>query len=382
NQQGKFQLLYVAPGNYRLFAIRDRDGNRKYNRGIDALGVTTKDISLTPDNKSIENINFQISVEDTISPSLKAVYAINQANLVVRFNEEIENFDETNPDAYFKIIAEKEPNGQLKILKSFKSSSDLSSLFMMTENQAAIDYKFIAENIKDKVGNVIDTISNTIVFPGNTNPDTTQPTIVSKSIKDSTSGIPLDHEIRFSFSEAMSQNSFEKHFGVKENDTLAVSGIFSWKNPADVVFQPDRSLKSLTWYTIQVAIDSIKDRSGNSVADSIKSINFRTLNEDTLSAISGTLVDENEQGRGKLFLTAKSEKNSYYTILNEPGQYRFENILPGIYTINGFCDADSNAVYSYGRAAPFQPAERFFYFSDSIKVRSRWPNEGNDIVFK
>jgi hypothetical protein len=106
------------------------------------------------------------------------------------------------------------------------------------------------------------------------------------------------------------------------------------------------------------------------------------LNEDTLSAISGTLVDENEHGTGKLFLTAKSEKNSYYTILNEPGQYQFENILPGIYTINGFRDADSNGLYSYGRAVPFQPAERFFYFSDSIKVRSRWPNEGNDIVFK
>jgi uncharacterized protein (DUF2141 family) len=382
NQLGDFQLMYVAPGNYRLFAIRDRDGNRKYTRGIDALGITTKDIGLTPDAKFIENINFQITVEDTIPPSVKAVYAINQANLVVRFSEEIADFDEKTPDAYFKISAEQHPEGHLKIMECFKNSNDPSSLFMMTENQAAIDYKFIAQNILDKAGNTIDTASNTIIFPGNASPDTTKPTIISKSIKDSTSGVLLDHEIRFTFSEAMNQTSFEKHFRAAESDTLAVSGAFSWKNPADVVFQPDRSLKSLTWYTIHVEIDSIIDRSGNSIADSIKTIHFRTLNEDTLSAISGTIVDENEKGQGKLFVTAKSEKNFYHTIIHEPGQYRFEKILPGIYTINGFRDADSNGVYSYGRAIPFDPAERFFFFSDSIKVRSRWPNEGNDIVFK
>jgi hypothetical protein len=382
NQQGDFRLMYVAPGDYRLFAIRDRDGNRKYNRGIDALGVTTKDISLTSENEFIEDINFQITVEDSIPPAVKAVYAINQANLVIRFSEEIADFDEKNPETHFKIFADKELETHLKIMECFKNSVDPSSLFLMTENQAVIDYKFIAQNIRDKAGNVIDTLSNNFVFLGNTNPDTTRPTIVSTAIKDSTTGIPLDYHIRFSFSEAMDQLSFEKHFGVIESDSLAVPASFHWTNPADVLFQPGRSFKSLTWYTIYIEIDSILDRSGNSIADSIKKIHFRALNEDTLSAISGVIVDANEQGRGRLFLTAKSEQNSYHAILNAPGEYRFEKILPGIYTINGFRDADSNGVYSYGRAFPFHPAERFFYFADSIKVRSRWPNEGNDIVFK
>lgn len=382
NQQGDFRLMYVAPGDYRMFAIRDRDGNRKYTRGIDALGVTTKDIDLTLENKVLENINFEITVEDTIAPSVKAVYAINQSNLVIRFSEEIADFDATNSDFYFHIFADKEPRAKLKILECFKNSVDPSSLLMMTENQSAMDYRFIAQNINDKAGNPIDTLLNKIGFPGNVSPDTTRPTIISPLMKDSTSGVPLDHQIRFTFSEPMNPLLFENHFELRQNDTLRVPGAFHWTNPATITFQPASSLKSLTWHTIHIEIDSIVDRSGNSIADSIKTIRFRTLNEDTLSAISGTIVDENEQGRGRLFLTAKSEKNSYHTMLNAPGGYRFDNILPGIYTIHGFRDADSNGVYSYGRAIPFQPAERFFYFSDSIKVRSRWPNEGNDIVFK
>jgi len=72
----------------------------------------------------------------------------------------------------------------------------------------------------------------------------------------------------------------------------------------------------------------------------------------------------------------------YNISIDEPGNYQFDHILPGIYVIKGFRDADSNGVYSYGQAIPFCPAERFFVYPDSIKVRSRWPNEGNTIILK
>jgi hypothetical protein len=111
-------------------------------------------------------------------------------------------------------------------------------------------------------------------------------------------------------------------------------------------------------------------------------MNFKTVNQDTLSAISGEIIDQQEDAGGRLFLNAKSEKNTYQLILEQPGTYRFENILPGIYTISGFRDADSNAVYSFGKINPFVPAERFFFNPDSIKVRSRWPNEGNKIIIQ
>jgi len=382
NQQGNYQLMYVAPGKYRLFAIRDRDGNRKYTRGIDALGVTTSDVDLTEEAKFIENINFQLTVEDTIPPIIKSVYSINQSNVIIRFNEALADFDESTPQKYFIITSEKDTTNLLNIISCYVNSLNPSNIHLTTERQSAISYKIVARNLFDRSSNPLDTLSNSAIFEGSIEQDTVRPNIVFRSIQDSSSGIILAPEIRFAFSEAIEQQSFEKSFLFKQSDTNFVDGKFIWKNPADLTFVPDSSLKSLTPYIMQIAIDSIIDLSGNSLADSVDTIYFKTLNKDTLSAIGGEIVDQKEDAYGTLFLTAKSEQHSYQLMLDQPGSYRFEDILPGIYTINGFRDADSNGVFSFGKTIPYVPAERFFFYSDSIKVRSRWPNEGNNITLK
>ena len=77
-------------------------------------------------------------------------------------------------------------------------------------------------------------------------------------------------------------------------------------------------------------------------------------------------------------MKGKGEKKQI--ILDKPGPYQFEKLFPGLYLIYGFRDRDGNGEYSYGKVIPYQPAERFFFFPDTIKTRSRWPNEGNDIT--
>ena len=161
-----------------------------------------------------------------------------------------------------------------------------------------------------------------------------------------------------------------------------MKGKLQWDNPATVKFIPDSSLKYVTEYLIKIPIDSIMDVYGNFLNDSLQSIFFKTLSKDTLTAIGGKFIDKNDSAKGKIFLSAKSPTNSYAISIDEPGDYLFDNIFPGIYTISAFRDADSNGTYSFGKVLPFVPAERFIFFPDSIKVRSRWPNEGNDIVLE
>ena len=382
NQEGTYQLTYVAPGNYRLFAIRDQDRNRKYTRGIDAIGITVSDVTLMPEQMSISGINFQLSVEDTISPKIRSAYAINQTNIVLRFSEEIAEFDESEPIQYFQIREEDNPENQLALLSCYQNSLEKSNIFLTTEKQSPIAYKIVVKNLFDNSHNPLDTLDNWIVFNGITDADTINPAIVFKSIEDSTTGITMDAEIRFVFSEAMKQESVENSISMKEQNKQIIDGKFAWNNPADVIYLPDSSLKSQTWYWINIVADSIFDLSGNSLTDSIEAIHFKTLNKDTLTAISGEFIDQQADAKGRIFLTAKGENNLYNISIDEPGNYQFDHILPGIYVIKGFRDADSNGVYSYGQAIPFHPAERFFVYPDSIKVRSRWPNEGNTIILK
>ncbi|MDZ7343940.1 MAG: hypothetical protein ONA90_05440, partial [candidate division KSB1 bacterium] len=67
--------------------------------------------------------------------------------------------------------------------------------------------------------------------------------------------------------------------------------------------------------------------------------------------------------------------------LPEPGPYRFEYVLPGVYQLRAFRDANRNGRFDFGAVLPFVSAERYFVWPDTIKVRSRWPNEGNDVIF-
>jgi hypothetical protein len=117
--------------------------------------------------------------------------------------------------------------------------------------------------------------------------------------------------------------------------------------------------------------------------DSLWQLNFRTINADTFSTISGYFSDADSQAAGSIHL--KLTKQGSGTVQHSqtiagPGPYEFKQLLPGVYQISGFRDQDDNGVYSFGRAVPFVAAERFFVSGDSIKVRAGWPNEGNDIV--
>jgi hypothetical protein len=55
-------------------------------------------------------------------------------------------------------------------------------------------------------------------------------------------------------------------------------------------------------------------------------------------------------------------------------------MLPGSYTIELYRDEDGNGRFNYGGILPFQPAERFWIYPDTIKIRARWPNEGENII--
>lgn len=383
NKHGDYTLMYVAPGTYRVFAFGDKDRSRKYTRGVDNIGVPNSDVNLTEENLIVRGVDFQVTLEDTIVPQARSAYSLDNSNVALRFSEAIASFNTTAPDNYFVIATEQNQDERLPIYSCYQNSVDPSQVHFSTATQSAIPYIIYAQNIFDLAGNAIDdTAYFSVVFEGKTEPDTLKPKLVSKSVEDSSKGVELTKQIRFAFSEAMAKESLENHFKFSNQQNQKIPGRFEWINPADFIFHPDSALKSLTGYSIVAPVDSVTDVAGNALSDSLFRVYFKTLNEDTLTAIRGTIGDESEKGSGRFYVSAKSEKHSYNIIVDKPGDFGFEKILPGIYTIYGFRDADSNGVYSFGRAVPFAPAERFVFYTDSIKVRSRWPTEGEDIIFK
>lgn len=382
--QGRFKLTNLSEGIYRIFAIQDKDNNRFFEVGSEELGVPFRDVRLTRTQLNASNLNFKITLQDTIGPALVSVSPQDRFHLNLRFDEILHK---TGIDILtnYRIQVKGSVSGDsLGISLAYLNDLDPMQVNLITEPQhPKTEYEIEVNNLMDLSRNIIDINFNKATFLGSALSDTIEPKLLLIAPKDSAQSVILSSTVNFHFSEAMDENSFEKSFQLKNSLGPIVSGSFNWETPAFVKFLPDERLESLNSYVISVKLDSIFDLFRNSVADSTYYLTFTTLNMDTLSSISGTIMDEDSTAQGSIYLRVKQtgkDGQSYEIQLDKAGVYEFSDILPGTYVIEGFRDRDKNGEYSFGKAVPFQPSERFFVYSDSIKVRSRWPNEGNDIV--
>lgn len=384
-ETGTYRMPYVAPGNYRLFAVRDNDLNRFYDPEYDLIGICTKDAHLSPEKLTEVACNFKLTKEDTTRPGLFRVYNSDNRHLAVRFDESIAP---TNTDSINQVLIEQirlaQPVDTLKILQMYQNPQVPSRLEMVTEpQQPDSTYRLTVFEFFDLWQNPVVPAYRSIEFTGSALPDTLRPQILSVTPKDSTRDIPLQQPFEFVFSEPLADSSVAA--AIRFADTLGTvhPGSLIQHKPNFYAFVPEQPYQSLMEYTISIEADSVFDLFRNTLADSTIKFRFITLNSDTLSAISGNITDEMAADSGKIFLKAtqvKKDGNAYEIIVDQPGPYQFEGLFPGDYTLAGYRDRDGNGTYSHGSINPFIPAERFFFYPDTISIRSRWPNEGNDIL--
>jgi uncharacterized protein (DUF2141 family) len=399
-EKGEFALAHLSDGQYRIFALQDQNGDRLYNHGEEPLGVPSRDVILAPTQRAHDDLNLRLALADTIQPRLTSVAAPDQAHLELNFDEEVTPVDALWPRHLHLTGA---TGDSLEIFAAAPHPLNSRQVHVLTGPQQAATYKIFLDKIFDAAENELDSLSRQTEFPGGAKPDTSRPRIVKITPPDSSRNVTVTANVEIIFSELIasfplrSEPAEKKIAGkiwplaVQDSTGKPVKGNGAWLNPFQFRFQPDALLKSRAQYFVKILADSIFDPSGNAVFDTLKQITFWTMNADTLTAISGTLSDAQPDATGTVYLTLKQVGASassapsragpeYSLTLLAPGPYRFDHILPGLYQLSGFRDANKNGRYDFGAALPYVPAERFMVWPDTIKVRSRWPNEGNDFV--
>lgn len=388
DEDGNYTMPYLAIQPYRLFAVADKDFNRIYEPEYDLIGVCTKDALLDTTTTMISECNFQLTRQDTTKPGLYKIYTPDNRHIGIRFDESIAS---TNTDKFENVLiqqlANNRPVDTLKIYEMYHDTKNPSRMELITETPLQdTTYRVVVKNLYDLSQNSIAEDYSSIDFTGNATPDTIRPQLVTVSPADSSINVALDKKFEFLFSESMNDSTLYKHFNAIDTSANEIPVQVFYKTPNLYFVEPSNSWPALMQCKVQLQADSILDKFGNSLADSMIVLTFKTLNRDTLSSIQGILTDQHPNDVGPIFLTATQARKdglSYEIKITKPGEYLFENILPGDYLISGFRDRDGNGEYSYGQIIPYVPAERFFSYPDTINVRSRWPsNEGNDIIFK
>jgi len=380
-EDGGFAFTYLAPGQYRLFAVRDRMADRFYQAGEDEIGVTFRDAMLYAEGFNVaDSLWFRITREDTLGPSLVRTLSPHTDRVQLDFDEPLSAESVQNTEI---VITEVEDSTRsLSVLRSALDPLQPHRVHVSTDLQASGRmYHILVRGIEDIFGNPADSAFASAEFPAAVSADTSGPELQLAEPEPGMLSAPLGGRIRLVFSEDVDSALFASGFTLSDSLGHPIAGDFVWFGLSDIVFQPNPKLESKHAYSVHLTGDSICDMKGNRSIDS--TYTFQTMNGDTLSEIAGEVIDPDSAGRGAVYVSARQIDKSGQIVtqrITGPGPYRFTDVLPGAYILECFRDRNGDGLYSFGKSYPFEPAERFSVYADTVKVRSRWPNEGNNLV--
>ncbi len=378
---GLYHMTNMALGDYRLFAVLDRDVNNKYNIEFDLLGVSTRDIRLDSTIMDINQFNFRMTMQDTTPPMLNAAQAPDEHHVDIRFTESMLP-DCLNVVTNYAIWSE---DDSLDIFDAAIDFYNAAVVHLTTSKQdSGREYKLAVKQAFDLYYLPILPDSNVAVFQGSAVPDTSKPQYLTMQPRDSSKFLPSFTPLSVFFSKAMDAASIDNNLVVADTLGDTISGAITWPEKSRFIFTPDKEFANDRFYYMTLPADSIFDFYGNPFADTLFQRQFTSVNPDTFTAISGAISDADTSARGAFFLrlhSADAKKDLTRDLwINEPGPFSFEKLLPDRYTIEVYRDEDENGRFSFGEAFPYQPSERFWTYPDTIEVRSRWPTEGENIL--
>ena len=379
---GQYRFSYLSQGRYRLVAVRDEARDGVYTPGEDAIGVTFGDVVISAQRKQYRNLHFRLQRADTVRPALSSVSMLNEHMIEIRFDEPVIAADTSDWSRYFSVKS-LATGDLLTVHRAARFPLDARVFYAVVDPVTQPgDLRLEAVDLFDAAGNPVDTAYAYYRFPARPVPDTVAPRIVQFIPADSAVNVPPQQPVQMVFSEWMQANDSLSGMTVIDADSQQVPGTIRWESPFSVSFSPHPAWDSKTRYTVVFDTSRFRDLAGNALLDTAGVRTFVSIDRDTLSSVAGSIHFEPAAlDSVPIFLQLQQiDGEARYSIwLPEAGPYEFRHVLPGGYIIEGFLDENGNRRFDPGSALPFQPSEHFFQVADSIKVRSRWPNIGNDI---
>jgi len=162
-------------------------------------------------------------------------------------------------------------------------------------------------------------------------------------------------------------------------DSVNIPYSIEWDSPIALNLLPHENWKPQTNYELKILSKDFPPVFGRALKDSLTSINFKTSDYQGFGNLIINTISEEEEN-----IVAKLEKmeKPYYTfrsVVNLDGETVLDKIPEGNYSLTFFQDSDNNMQYSYGTIDPYKSSEWFYNFQDTVKIRSNWDIELQEI---
>jgi len=370
---GSYNFNYLSYGTYAMVAINESSIGLPLDSRFALVGLPwAKYFEIKNDNLNIMNVNIIIPEKSGQNKMLRAEWPFSNW-IKIYFLNKIDNLTDYD---FVKLF-----NGNIEIhpKKIFKDRLDSSILHLILEDTSDIQSLII------KTEEIVK-YQNTLLDSGQVNVNLNA-TVDTSYLKIKYPAKDYTHDIRndlvmplhIDFSRIINQEKTNPVIKLLK-DSLTIPIKFNWDSPLSLFVTPQKNWDQSQKYILNIFRESIKPDYGNTFADSISSINFKTSKIIRFGSVIGKIKSEFSQNL-ILILKEMSENKSkkIYNNVKKSGEFYFDLIPEGNYELKIFYDNDKNFRYSFGSVTLNKPAEWFFYYPDTIKVRGNWDLDLGDI---
>ncbi|MFA6572441.1 MAG: Ig-like domain-containing protein [Bacteroidota bacterium] len=383
---GNFEFRALKNGKYRVFAIRDKFKDGSYDEGIDGFGASPKDYAVTIDSVPYVFIKVGNPI-DKSAPMLYSVESISRRTLVANFSEELDSAT-ISPDVF--VLTDSTKSVVKKIISAYFTLKSAKQVIIHASEDLETNKKWLlkistdsAHTITDTLGLKIQDSTSSAYFLASNDNDTTKLQLFNYPVKDSSIDVNPDCELKYIFTAPIKSEEFNKRISLEQSGISENVAILITKKTDNVfTVKPKAILANEAWYTLNFRADSLYSVNGVRCKDSIYKFRFKTKDIRNYGGVKGTIKNLPDKGRNYyLIMRSKDGKNEFKTPFKQNSEWEFQNVPPALYTFEIFEDLDGDGKYSYGRAFPFKPSERFYSAEKEIEIKPRWIVEGVTLIW-
>ncbi|MCU7496468.1 MAG: Ig-like domain-containing protein [Ignavibacteria bacterium] len=382
-KNGTYRLLGMAPGTYRIFAIKDEFRDLVYNVGEDLFGAPYRDVTLSKKDTLFSNLDYFLSKEDTARPRLVSAAMTDRFHILVGLSEE---FDSTIINTQNFSIFDSTAQKELKPLYAFKGRAKSTELILaLKETPGEQDNVYLwAKRISDRNGNT--TLNDYVRLTTTAKPDTSAPKLLQTKPSPGAGGVETSGaEFSFYFDDGFDSLQAVKGIYASDRSGKKIPVRVNFPDNASFKVLIPSELKARQQYSVKVDLSGIVDAAGNRT-DSVYTLSFTTSNGMEFTGVSGVVNPDSGMHDSSLVVVLQGlekEKPVYKKRLEKRKRdFNFNKVQPGKYRIWSFEDRDNTGLYNAGKPFPFKPSDRFTVYPDTLNLRARWPVEDAHIDFK
>ena len=373
---GSFKLNGLGESNYRLFAIKDEYRDLIYDLNLDLIGLPNQDISLQGLDTSFTGIYFKLFKADTTAPRLLKGIMTDERHILVTVTEKIDN-DLLTSDNFYVIDSMTNKKSAISFVFSKQGKFDEIVLVPEVKLESDNDVFLMAKMLKDTVDNEYK--NDFVQLTVSDRPDTIPVNVTTSEPKNNAIVDFINPNIKFYFNDGFRKEDIQRNITFTDTLNKRVPFQISYDDDATLVVSPLKELIAEKDYIINLDLNAFVDAAGNK-QDSIYEFKFKTISGLDFTGITGKILNVHFHKNPVLVLeNIDNKKLKYQTKVSEEN-FNFERVEAGKYILWCYFDEDSNYQYSYGWPEPIKFSERFFIYSDTLKLIPRWVI--TDVVFE